>query len=45
MDKEDKQMEYYSALKNKTLSICNNMGGSKEYYAKFKKSYRERQII
>jgi len=38
-------MEYYSAMKKEwTLAICNNMDGTREYYAKWDKSNRERQI-
>ena len=38
-------MEYYSAIKrNKSLAICNNMGGPRGNYAKQNKSDRKRQI-
>ena len=37
-------MEYYSATKKLNLAFCNNMDGPREYYAKWNKSDRERQI-
>ena len=27
-------MEYYSAIKKRNIAICDNMDGSREYYAK-----------
>ena len=39
-------MEYYSAIKkNEILTICDNMNGSRRYYAKWNKSGRERQTL
>ena len=38
-------MEYYSAIKRLILAICNNMGGPWEYYAKWNKPDRERQVL
>ena len=38
-------MEFYLALKKEeNLSICSNMNGSGEHYAKLNKPVRERQI-
>lgn len=52
MDKEDAglftylyTMEYYSALKKKILSFCNNMNKPKWHCAKWNKPDRERQIL
>ena len=38
------KMEYYSATKKLNLAICNNTDESGQYYAKWNKSDRERQI-
>lgn len=35
-------MEYYSARKEQNLAICNNMNGTKVYYAKQIKSEKDR---
>ena len=38
-------MEYYSAIKKKNIfTLCNSMDGPGEYYAKWNKPVRERQI-
>ena len=37
--------EYYSAIKKKENVTCNNMDGSRDYYAKWSKSEKERQIL
>ena len=45
IDKEDVQIydEYYSAIKkNEHFALCYNMDGYREYYAKWKKSDREK---
>ena len=34
-------MEYYSAIKNKNLAICNNVDGTRGYYAKRNKSEKD----
>ena len=34
----------FSHKKERNIAICNNMGGSREYNAKWNKSVRERQI-
>ena len=48
MNKEDKNiytMEFYSAIKkNENNAICSNMDGPRDYYTKWCKSERERQI-
>ena len=39
-------MEYYSVIKKEwNLAICDNMDGSRRFYAKWNKSDRERQIL
>ena len=38
-------MKYYSAIKRGDFAICNNTDGLGEYYAKWNKSDRERQIL
>ena len=38
-------VEYYLAIKEWNFAICNKMDGSGEYYAKWSKSDRERQIL
>ena len=38
-------IEYYSAIKEWNIVICNNMDGSRGYYAKWDKSDSERQIL
>ena len=37
-------MEYYSATKKWNNTICNNMDGSSDYYTKWSKSDKERQV-
>ena len=38
-------MEYYAAIKKKkTLTLCDSMDGSGEYYTKWNKPVSERQI-
>ena len=37
--------EYYAAIKKWNLAICNDMDGTRGYYAKQNKSIRERHII
>ena len=37
-------MEYYLAIKKQNLAICNDMDGTRGYYAKQIKSIRERQL-
>ena len=37
-------MEYYAAIKNRNLTICNNVDGTRGYYAKRNKPIRERQL-
>ena len=48
MNKEDKNiytMEFYSAIKkNENNAIYSNMDGPRDYYTKWRKSERERQI-
>ena len=40
---QENTMEYYLAIKQEwILAICNNVDGSREYYAKQSKSVRER---
>ena len=36
-------MEYYSAIKEWDLAICNNMDGPRGYHAEWNKSDRERR--
>ena len=38
-------MDYYSIIKGGNLAICDNMEGPAEYYAKWSKLDRERQIL
>ena len=38
-------MEYYLAIKEGNLTICNSLNGPRGYYAKWNKSDRERQIL
>ena len=38
-------VKYYSAIKEWNLGICNNIGILRGYYAKWNKSYGERQIL
>ena len=37
-------MEYCSGIKELNNAICSNMGGPRDYYTKWNKSDRERQI-
>ena len=37
-------MEYCSAIKNWNLAICNDVDGTRGYYAKQNKSIKERQL-
>ena len=37
-------MEYYSAIKTWNNAICSNMDGPGDYYTKWSKSDRERQV-
>ena len=37
-------MEYHAAFKDQDLAICNDMDGTRGYYAKLNKSIRERQL-
>ena len=36
--------QYYLAIKNQNIAICNNMGGPRDYHTKWSKSDREKQI-
>ena len=36
--------EYYSAIKKRNLTICNDVATTRGYYAKQNKSIRERQL-
>ena len=37
-------MKYYAAIKKRNLAICNDMDGTRGYYAEQDKSVRERQL-
>ena len=37
-------MEQYAAIKKRNFDICNNMDGTRGYYAKRNKSITERQL-
>ena len=47
-DKEDVvqyTMEYYSAIKKWNNAICSNIDGPRDYYTKWSKPDRERQLL
>ena len=44
-DKSSREMKYYLAIKEWNIAICSNMGEPRDYYTKWSKSNRERQII
>ena len=37
-------MEYYSAIKRESNTMCSNMDGPKDYHTEWSQSERERQI-
>ena len=46
MDKENvAAKEYYPNVKKRNLAICNNMDGSRGYYAKWNKSEKDKYFM
>ena len=44
-DKSSTEMEYYLPIKEWNIAICRNMGEPRDYYTKWSKSDRKRQIL
>ena len=44
-DKSSTEMEYYLPIKEWNIAICSNMGEPRDYYTKWSKSDRKRQIL